>query len=49
MRFLIGRKNRYITGENILIDGGLTLSVLDRIPGVAGRKVDARPTGGVGG
>ena len=47
--FLINRKNRYITGENILIDGGLTLSVLDRIPGVAGRKADTRPTGVAGG
>ena len=39
--FLIDRKNHYITGENIMIDGGLTLSVLDRIPGVARRKTDA--------
>ena len=30
--FLIDPENRYVTGENILVDGGLTLSVLDRIP-----------------
>jgi glucose 1-dehydrogenase len=36
--FLIDPANRYITGENILVDGGLTLSVLDRIPGIARRK-----------
>lgn len=36
--FLIDQKNRYITGENILVDGGLTLTVLDRIPGRAPRK-----------
>jgi len=42
--FLIDPKNRYITGENIMVDGGLTLSVLDRIPGVARRKGDASPT-----
>jgi glucose 1-dehydrogenase len=44
--FLIDPKNRYITGENILIDGGLTLSVLDRIPGVARRKSDTTADGG---
>ncbi|MEX4002138.1 SDR family oxidoreductase [Paraburkholderia sp. EG285A] len=38
--FLIDRDNRYITGENIMVDGGLTLSVLDRIPGIARRKKD---------
>jgi glucose 1-dehydrogenase len=36
--FLIDPENRYITGENIMVDGGLTLSVLDRIPGIARRK-----------
>jgi glucose 1-dehydrogenase len=39
--FLIDHNNRYITGENIMVDGGLTLSVLDRIPGLARRKTDA--------
>ena len=39
--FLIDPANRYITGENIMVDGGLTLSVLDRIPGVARRKASA--------
>lgn len=38
--FLIDPNNRYITGENIMVDGGLTLSVLDRIPGIARRKAD---------
>ena len=47
--FLIDQKNRYITGENIMIDGGLTLTVLDRIPGVARRKADALPTEAAGG
>jgi glucose 1-dehydrogenase len=47
--FLIDPKNRYITGENIMVDGGLTLSVLDRIPGVARRKADASPTEAAGG
>jgi glucose 1-dehydrogenase len=36
--FLIDPENRYITGENIMVDGGLTLSVLDRIPGIARPK-----------
>lgn len=36
--FLIDPENQYITGENIIVDGGLTLSVLDRIPGIARRK-----------
>jgi glucose 1-dehydrogenase len=39
--FLIDPANRYITGENVMVDGGLTLSVLDRIPGVARRKASA--------
>jgi len=39
--FLIDPANRYITGENVMVDGGLTLSVLDRIPGVARRKAPA--------
>lgn len=43
--FLIDPDNRYITGENILVDGGLTLSVLDRIPGTPRRKVDTSITG----
>jgi glucose 1-dehydrogenase len=47
--FLIDQKNRYITGENIMIDGGLTLSVLDRIPGAPHRKADASPTEAAGG
>ncbi len=42
--FLIDPSNRYITGENIMIDGGLTLSVLDRIPGIARPKVNPTPT-----
>jgi len=41
--FLIDPDNRYITGQNILLDGGLTLTVLDRIPGFAGRKKDPSP------
>jgi glucose 1-dehydrogenase len=36
--FLINPDNRYITGENIVVDGGLTLSVLDRNPGIARRN-----------
>lgn len=47
--FLIDRENHYITGENIMVDGGLTLSVLDQIPGVAHRKADALPTEATGG
>jgi glucose 1-dehydrogenase len=47
--FLIDPANRYITGENLLVDGGLTLSVLDRIPGVARRKTDASQTEAAGG
>ncbi|NSL21294.1 SDR family NAD(P)-dependent oxidoreductase [Agrobacterium tumefaciens] len=43
--FLIDPNNRYITGENIMVDGGLTLSVLDRIPGIARRKADAVSSG----
>ena len=42
--FLIDPDNRYITGENIMVDGGLTLSVLDRIPGIARRKEDTSLT-----
>ena len=42
--FLIDPANRYITGENVMVDGGLTLSVLDRIPGVARRKGAQRPS-----
>jgi glucose 1-dehydrogenase len=36
--FLIDPDNRYITSENIIVDGELTLSVLDRIPEIARRK-----------
>jgi glucose 1-dehydrogenase len=36
--FLIDPDNHYITGQNVIVDGGLTLSVLDRIPGIARRK-----------
>lgn len=43
--FLIDPDNRYITGENIMVDGGLTISVLDRIPGIARRKADTSRTG----
>ena len=43
--FLIDPNNRYITGENIMVDGGLTLSVLDRIPGIARRKQETSSTG----
>lgn len=35
VQFLIDPDNCYITGQNIVVDGGLTLSVLDRIPGIA--------------
>ena len=41
--FLIDPDNRYITGQNILLDGGLTLTVLDRIPGLARPKKDPSP------
>jgi glucose 1-dehydrogenase len=44
VEFLIDPSNRYVTGENIMIDGGLTLSVLDRIPGMARPKANATPT-----
>jgi NAD(P)-dependent dehydrogenase (short-subunit alcohol dehydrogenase family) len=47
--FLIDPANRYITGENIMVDGGFTLSVLDRIPGIARRKADASTTESAGG
>ena len=47
--FVIDRKNHYNTGENIMIDGGLTLSVLDRIPGVAHRKTGASRPESAGG
>lgn len=47
--FLIDRENHYVTGENVMVDGGLTLSVLDRIPGVAPRKADASPMEAAGG
>jgi len=47
--FLVDPSNRYITGENIMVDGGLTLSVLDRIPGIARRKAEASPTETVSG
>ncbi len=38
VQFLIDPENAYVTGQNIIIDGGLTLSVLDRIPGIARPK-----------
>jgi glucose 1-dehydrogenase len=38
--FLIDPAYRYITGENVMVDGSLALSALDRIPGVARRKAD---------
>jgi NAD(P)-dependent dehydrogenase (short-subunit alcohol dehydrogenase family) len=47
--FLIDRDNHYVTGENVMVDGGLTLSVLDRIPGVAHRNADVLPTEATGG
>jgi len=43
--FLIDPDNRYVTGQNIMIDGGLTLTVLDRMPGLARRKNDPAPAG----
>ncbi len=47
--FLIDRKNHYTTGENIMIDGGLTLAVLDGIPGGAHRKTKASRPESAGG
>ena len=41
--FLIDPENHYITGQNIFLDGGLTLTVLDRIPGLARSKKDPTP------
>lgn len=34
VEFLIGPASRYVTGQNIGIDGGLSQTVLDRIPGL---------------
>ena len=31
--FLLGPDARYMTGQNLLVDGGLTDSLLDRVPG----------------
>ncbi|RUX50403.1 SDR family oxidoreductase [Mesorhizobium sp. M4A.F.Ca.ET.050.02.1.1] len=38
VEFLIDPTNRYVTGQNIGIDGGLSQTLLDRIPGLARRK-----------
>lgn len=33
--FLLGPQSSYITGQSLVVDGGLTRSVLSRVPGVA--------------
>lgn len=38
VEFLIGPKNTYVTGQNVGIDGGLSQTVLDRIPGLARKR-----------
>ncbi|KKA06872.1 hypothetical protein VP03_31820 [Sinorhizobium meliloti] len=36
--FLIDPENRYLTAQNVIIDGGLSQSVLDRIPALARKE-----------
>ncbi|RWM11322.1 MAG: SDR family oxidoreductase [Mesorhizobium sp.] len=38
VEILIDPTNRYVTGQNIAIDGGLSQTVLDRIPGLARKQ-----------
>jgi len=33
--FLVGPQAGYITGQSLLVDGGLTRATLSRVPGVA--------------
>src|SRR4029450_13914670 len=36
MAFLVGRDSAYVTGQNIIVDGGFAASILSHIPGVPG-------------
>lgn len=38
IEYLLDPSSRYLTGEDIGIDGGLSQTVLDRIPGLAGKR-----------
>ena len=40
--FLLGPQASYITGQSLLVDGGLTRSILNHVPGVAATPREAR-------
>jgi NAD(P)-dependent dehydrogenase (short-subunit alcohol dehydrogenase family) len=43
--FLLGGESAYVTGQNIIVDGGFAASILSHIPGVPAATKSTTPTG----
>ena len=43
--FLLGRESAYVTGQNIIVDGGFAASILSHIPGQPRATKSTTPTG----
>jgi glucose 1-dehydrogenase len=43
--FLLGRDSAYVTGQNIIVDGGFAASILSHIPGQPGATKSPTSTG----
>jgi glucose 1-dehydrogenase len=43
--FLVGRESAYVTGQNIIVDGGFAASILSHIPGQPGATITTTSTG----
>jgi len=43
--FLAGRESAYVTGQNIIVDGGFAASILSHIPGQPGATKTTTSTG----
>jgi hypothetical protein len=41
----VGRDSAYVTGQNIIVDGGFAASILSHIPGVPGATKSTTSTG----
>ena len=41
--FLLGRESAYVTGQNIIVDGGFAASILSHIPGQPGATKSTTP------